>query len=131
MLDSGIPEFAALSDDAGLERAMEILAAVGIPLLVHAEDADEAAAAPQPPAGTQRYADLLAARPPSCEVRAIERLVALADRTGAHVHVVHVTAIEAIEVIARARPPARRSPPRPARTTSRSARRSCPTATRP
>ncbi len=103
MLDSGIPEFAALSDDAGLERAMEILAAVGIPLLVHAEDADEAAAAPQPPAGTQRYADLLAARPPSCEVRAIERLVALADRTGAHVHVVHVTAIEAIEVIARAR----------------------------
>lgn len=102
MLHSGIDEFGALSSDADLERAMEILAAADLPLLVHAEDAEEAAAAPQPPAGTLRYADLLAARPPSCEVRAIERLAALAARTGAHVHVVHVTAAEAIDVIARA-----------------------------
>lgn len=102
MLDSGIPEFAALTRDAELERAMMILAAAGLPLLVHAEDADTVAAAPQPPAGTQRYADLLAARPPRCEVRAIERLAALAKRTGAHVHIVHVSCREAIEVIAAA-----------------------------
>lgn len=101
MLDSGIAEFGALSDDADLERAMRVLATADLPLLVHAEDADEAAAAPQPRA-TQRYADLLAARPPQCEVRAIERLVALAARTGAHVHVVHVTAAEALATIAAA-----------------------------
>lgn len=102
MLDSGVGEFDALTRDAELERAMEILAAAGLPLLVHAEDAEVAAAAPQPPAGTQRYADLLAARPPSCEVRAIERLAAAAERTGAHVHIVHVSCREALATIAAA-----------------------------
>lgn len=101
MLDSGIPEFGALSDDRDLERAMRALAAADLPLLVHAEDAETAAAAPQPH-DTQHYLDLLRSRPPECEVRAIERLAKLAGRTGAHVHVVHVTAAESIGVIAAA-----------------------------
>jgi allantoinase len=79
---------------------MQACAAAGLPMLVHAEDADEVAKAPEPDATT--YAGLLASRPVACEVRAIERLAVLAADTGAHVHVVHVTSAEGVATIAAA-----------------------------
>ncbi|MDO9355547.1 MAG: allantoinase AllB, partial [Solirubrobacteraceae bacterium] len=100
MIDSGVDWFDALETDDGLRDAMRACATEGVPLLVHAEDAAEAAAAPFPTA--VRYLDLVRSRPPSCEVRAIERLAALAQETGAHVHIVHVTAAEAVEALASA-----------------------------
>ncbi|MDQ8046081.1 MAG: allantoinase AllB [Solirubrobacteraceae bacterium] len=101
MVNSGVDEFAALTTDAGLRHAMQACAAAGRPLLVHAEDATEVERAPSPDATT--YAGLLASRPIACETRAIERLAALAQETGAHVHVVHVTSEEGVAVIAAAR----------------------------
>lgn len=100
MIDSGVDWFDALETDDELRTAMRACAAAGLPLLVHAEDAAEAAAAPPP--GPTRYLDLVRSRPPSCEVVAIERLAALAAETGAHVHVVHVTAAEAVAALATA-----------------------------
>jgi allantoinase len=100
MLDSGVDSFEALTTDEQLRTAMQACAAAGLPLLVHAEDADEVAKAPKPDATT--YAGLLASRPVACEVRAIERLAVLAAETGAHVHVVHVTSAEGVATIAAA-----------------------------
>lgn len=100
MLDSGVVEFAALPGDDQLRRAMQAVARAGVPLLVHAEDAEEVAAAALP--GPERYLELVASRPVVTEVRAIERLAALAAETGAHVHVVHVTSAEGVATIARA-----------------------------
>lgn len=100
MVDSGTDVFQGLTDDAGLERAMRAAAAAGVPLLVHAEDAEVCAAAPR--AHPTSYAGLLEARPVAAETRAIARLAALADRTGAHVHVVHVTSAEGVGLLRRA-----------------------------
>ena len=101
-LDSGVVEFPALMDDDGLLFAIAMTAKAGVPLLVHAEDAEEAAAAPQP-INTNLYADLLASRPPACEVKAIERLAGLmAGIDGAHIHIVHVTSAEGVAAIAAA-----------------------------
>ncbi|MEV4419282.1 allantoinase AllB [Patulibacter sp. NPDC049589] len=97
MVDSGTEEFAGLTDDAGLERAMRAVAQADLPLLVHAEDAGVCADAPR--AHPTAYAGLLAARPVAAETVAIARLIALARRTGAHVHVVHVTSEEGVRLL--------------------------------
>lgn len=102
MVDSGVVEFPALMDDDGLILAIAATAAAGVPLLVHAEDAEEAAAAPQA-ISTNLYSALLASRPPACEVKAIERLAELMEGIpGAHVHIVHVTCAEGVAAIAAA-----------------------------
>lgn len=130
LVDSGIDEFPPVDEEA-LRRGMPALAARGAPLLVHAElpgpieaaagaigwtlgsaaeepEAGEpasgaAAAAPDSPAGPRSYAAYLASRPPAAEVEAVELLMRLAAETGARVHVVHVSAAEALTAIDRAR----------------------------
>jgi allantoinase len=101
MVDSGTDEFTGLTDDVGLRRAMEHAREAGVPLLVHAEDAETCRTAPR--ADPVAYAGLLAARPVEAETRAIARLVALADEAGAHVHVVHVTSEEGVALLRDAR----------------------------
>jgi len=101
LVPSGVDEFPAV-DETDLEAAMSVLAARGVPLLVHAEDEaalDPAALARAP----GRYSAWLASRPPLAEARAIDRLARLASRTGARVHVVHVSSAEGVDAIARAR----------------------------
>ncbi|MFT4305609.1 MAG: allantoinase AllB [Microbacterium sp.] len=87
LLPSGIDEFGHL-DAAQLERALAELAAFDGLLIVHAED----------PAHVHgdgalgvRYADFLASRPPVGERVAIRRVIDAARRTGARVHIVHVS----------------------------------------
>ncbi|HKP75318.1 MAG TPA: amidohydrolase family protein, partial [Longimicrobiaceae bacterium] len=86
---------------ANASPAMEL----GAPLLVHAEDPAvlDAAAAGLGDADPSRYETWLASRPPEAEIEAVEMLVRLAHETGAHVHVVHVSAAEALQVIHAAR----------------------------
>jgi allantoinase len=101
---SGVGEF----ENAGekdLREAMPILARLGLPLLAHAESPrvlDEAAAAI---AGRdpRAYATWLASRPPAAECEAIALLIALAKETGCRVHVVHLSAAEALPMIREAR----------------------------
>ncbi|HET7464184.1 MAG TPA: allantoinase AllB [Longimicrobium sp.] len=102
---SGVDEFTHVSE-ADLRRAMPVLRELGAPLLVHAESPrvlDEVAAATLPGADPRSYATWLASRPPAAEVEAVEMLVRLVRELGTHVHVVHVSAAEALEPLHQAR----------------------------
>lgn len=99
LADSGVPEFPPL-DGAGLLRAAELVAALGGLLIVHAEDAGLLAAAPAAGPG---YPAFLASRPESAEVTAIEAVIDASRRTGARVHVLHLSAAAALPALAAAR----------------------------
>jgi allantoinase len=94
--DSGVAEFPALGAD-GLLRACEELAAVDGLLLVHAEDPDVLAAAPAP--GGRSYDRFLASRPAAAERSAIATVLDAARRTGARVHVVHLSSSDALPLL--------------------------------
>ena len=99
LLPSGVAEFPHL-DDAGLRAALAQLNRLDALLVVHAEDETEIAG---DPVHSRAYADFLDTRPPRAEVAAIRRLVAPAEETGARVHVVHLSAADALPVIREAR----------------------------
>jgi allantoinase len=98
--DSGVPEFPALSVDGLLRAAEEVAAADGL-LLVHAEDPEVLAAAPAP--GGSDYGRFLASRPPAAENRAIDAVIEAARRTGARMHVVHLSSAGALPALAAAK----------------------------
>jgi allantoinase len=100
LLDSGVPEFPPL-DAAGFDAAMAELGRIGALMLVHAEDADTIASAP-PPHGRD-YLDFVASRPPQAELRAIRRVLRASRRTGARVHILHLSSALALPDIAAAR----------------------------
>ena len=100
LLDSGVPEFPPL-DDSGLHAAMTALARLDALLLVHAEDGQEIAAAPD--ASGAAYAGFLGSRPRRAEEVAIDRVVVAAARTGARAHIVHLADADALPAIRRAR----------------------------
>jgi allantoinase len=94
---SGVTEFEHVGE-AELRRAMPVLARLGAPLLVHAE----APAYLREPAGAS-HGDWLASRPPEAECEAIAMMIRLAKETGARVHIVHLSAAEALPLLDRAR----------------------------
>lgn len=100
LLHSGVDEFPPL-DTAGLERAMRQVAELGALLIVHAEDSDVIEHAPH--AEGDRYGGFLHSRPPDAENVAITRVLELARRTGARVHILHLASAEALTTLARAR----------------------------
>ena len=96
---SGVDEFQHV-EEADLRRAMPILAALGLPLLVHAELPE----ALHEPGGDPRvYATWLASRPCGAEKQAIEMLIALAEEHHGRVHVVHLACADAISTLRDAR----------------------------
>ena len=105
-IDSGVPEFPPL-DEAGLAQAIGECARLSATLIVHAEAAGPiAAASGRAPVG-RSYASWLGSRPQAAEVEAIAMLVRLmraqAGRGPApRVHVVHLSAADALPVIAQA-----------------------------
>jgi allantoinase len=99
LLPSGVEEFPHL-DDAQLRAALAELAALDALLVVHAEDEGEIDATPL---HSRAYADFAGTRPPRAELVAIQRLVAAADATGGRVHVVHLSAADALPTIRAAR----------------------------
>ncbi|MDQ3606084.1 MAG: allantoinase AllB, partial [Gemmatimonadota bacterium] len=100
---SGVEEFPSVTE-ADLRVAMPTLSRLGAPLLVHAEDpavlAYAAAAAPAP---ARRYEDYLRSRPAEAEVEAIRLMVALCREFGTRIHLVHLSAAEALPLLAEAR----------------------------
>ena len=98
--DSGVEEFPALEGDGLLRAAEEVAAADGL-LLVHAEDPATLATAPEP--GGPSYTRFLASRPAAAEDAAVARVIAVARRTGARVHVVHLSSAGALPAIAAAK----------------------------
>jgi allantoinase len=98
LLPSGVEEFPPL-DRAGLELAMREIAALQAVLIVHAEDAREITEAPH----GRGYAAFLRSRPPAAEQHAIETVLEMAARTGARVHVLHLSSAAALPAIGAAR----------------------------
>ncbi len=103
---SGVDEFAHVGE-SNLREAMPVIARLGLPLLAHAEspaELDAAAARPAVRDGDPcAHSTWLASRPPGAECAAIELLLRLCRETGCRVHVVHVSAAEAIPRLAEAR----------------------------
>ena len=99
LVDSGVPEFPPLDQD-GLAAAMRQVAELGSLLIVHAEDAAAIAAAPG--AGGRGYDGFLRSRPAAAEITAIAGVIEQARRTGARVHVLHLSAAGAVPLLAAA-----------------------------
>ncbi len=95
LADSGVPEFPPLSVD-GLERAVQQVDAL---FIVHAEDP----AALRPAPASDLYVDFLASRPPAAEDRAVAAVLGVARRTGARVHILHLSSAHALPLLAAAR----------------------------
>jgi allantoinase len=102
MCPSGVNEFQAV-DDADLHRALPELAGASggrLPLLVHAEDPTALREASGDP---RVFETFLRMRPAVAEVRAIERVSALAAEYHVPTHIVHVSSATALEAVSRAR----------------------------
>jgi allantoinase len=105
LVDSGVPEFPAVSP-ADLQRAAPIIRELDALLLAHAEwpaIIESAVMQVLPGANVRSYDDYLRTRPPEAEVRAIEFLIELARAHGCRVHIVHLSAAEALQQIDEAR----------------------------
>ncbi len=91
-------------DFANLELALPVIAASGLPLLVHAElqGPIDAACALLPSAESaewRRYATYLASRPDEAEMAAIARLLELCKRHRFRLHIVHLATAEALPML--------------------------------
>jgi allantoinase len=100
LLPSGVDEFPPLHP-ADLDGYMSALASFDGLLIVHAEDAGTIDRAPR--AHGTRYLDFLASRPRAAENLAIEQVIRAAERTGARVHILHLSSSDALPMIAGAR----------------------------
>lgn len=101
---SGMDTFRDLEADA-IERVLEETRRLGIPVGVHAEDRSlvQGLTEQMIAAGRQAPLDYAASRPAAGEVIAVSTLRDLCRKTGARIHVVHVGAGEALDVITAAR----------------------------
>jgi allantoinase len=100
LVDSGVDEFPPL--DAGqLDRYLQVLSGFPALLLVHAEDAEAIERAPSARGG--RYADFLRSRPREAENLAVAQVIEGARRTGARVHVLHLSSSDALPMLRSAR----------------------------
>jgi len=104
LVDSGVEEFGWVGE-ADLLPAMQILAGLDAPLLVHAELAGpiDAASAALADADPRRYATYLASRPPAAEEQAIALVTRLCRETKARTHIVHHSAASALGQLRQAR----------------------------
>lgn len=96
---SGIDEFPNVSE-ADLDKAMPLIAGSGLPLLVHCE----LAGLGTPVTGHNRsYRRYLESRPPQWECDAIALMVRLCEKHRCPVHIVHLSAANAITQILQAK----------------------------
>ena len=98
---SGVDEFGHVGE-ADLRAALPILARRKLPLLVHAEWPSSLLPI-DINADPRAYDTWLASRPPRAEVDAIALLVSLCREFRAHIHIVHLAALEAIPPLRAAR----------------------------
>ncbi|WP_236652394.1 allantoinase AllB [Streptacidiphilus neutrinimicus] len=97
---SGVDEFPHLNREQ-LEEALAEQARIGALAIIHAEDPrilDEAPHTPGP-----AYADFLASRPDDAEAVAVAGLLEIARRTGARVHILHVSSAAVLPLLREAR----------------------------
>ena len=96
---SGVDEFPAVNE-RDLREAFPVLARLGLPLMVHAEDP----ACLLPSRGASRvYGDYLTTRPVSAERAAISLLTQLMARAPTPVHIVHLSSATSLDIVRTAR----------------------------
>jgi allantoinase len=100
LLPSGVDEFPPLHP-SDLGAYLESLRGFDGLLIVHAEDATMIDRAPSPHGG--RYLDFLSSRPRAAENVAVAHVIQAARRTGARVHVLHLSSSDALPMLAGAR----------------------------
>jgi dihydroorotase len=86
--DAGDPDLEAPPDYGTLARLAPVVARLGLPLAIHAEDPAVLAAFRRP---IETYSDLLESRPPEAEAVAISAAAAIAKETGVHLHIAHLS----------------------------------------
>ena len=96
MCPSGIDEFPAC-DGTTLREGMARIAALGSVLLVHAESPERLETS-----RGKTASDFIASRPPEAEIEAIREVTDMARDTGCRVHVVHVSTVQGMTLIAEA-----------------------------
>ncbi len=106
LIHSGIDGFASVGE-SDLRAALEILRGSGLPLLVHAEVPGPVRAKTNAlnasSADWNNYFTFLASRPPLAEVQAVEMLMRLARDFDTPIHIVHLSAMQALPLLASAR----------------------------
>ncbi|KAI1173425.1 allantoinase [Nemania sp. FL0916] len=114
LVESGVEEFPAISS-TDIELAMKTLNGTPTTLMFHAEmippiadsvgDAVQVSEPPLAPTGTlKEYKTFLDSRPPSFETYAIEEILSLAHLASSlHLHIVHLSATQAIPILKEAR----------------------------
>ncbi len=99
LVPSGVDEFKML-DEAGLREALPVIAATGLPLLVHAELPH----AIHPLTGNPRqYGNYLHSRPDEAELQAIRLMIELVREYRCRVHIVHLATSHALLELRQAR----------------------------
>ncbi len=104
LVPSGVDDFPHVGE-RDLRDAMPVLARLGRPLLVHAELPGPLAAAAEAGRGgdPRCYDTWLASRPPAAEVEAIRMVLGICAETACPVHIVHLSAAEALPDLRSAR----------------------------
>jgi allantoinase len=105
LVPSGVDEFASVNE-SDLRAALPELAAMGAPLLAHAElpgPIEDALAKLPKAASPKRYATWLASRPHEAEDEAIALLIRLAREYQARVHVVHLVSSDSLAQLRQAK----------------------------
>lgn len=101
---SGIDEFERADDYTAL-IGMEKLAKLGLPLMVHCENAeitrDLTSLALANNKTTVR--DYFAARPPITEIENVSRMISIAEETGCKLIIAHISTAKAVELVTQAR----------------------------
>ncbi len=100
MSNSGIEEFGR-ADDLTLYRAMQIAAARGLIVAVHAESEEITSrlSGEMVAAGKASARDFADSRPIIAEVEAIARAITLAQEAGCRLHIVHVSSSRGVEIV--------------------------------
>jgi dihydroorotase (multifunctional complex type) len=90
-----------IDDENALKRAFEAISETKVPIAVHAEDKTtlEEAKKRIQKAGRSDAEAFLEAHPPDAEVKAIQHVTKLAQNTGAHIHICHVSSAGGLKTI--------------------------------
>jgi allantoinase len=105
LVPSGVDEFAHVTEK-DLRVALPKLAALGAPLLAHAElpePIEKAVSSLAKNASPRKYATWLAARPREAEFEAVAQLLRFGTEFGARIHIVHVSSADALALLRRAK----------------------------
>jgi allantoinase len=95
---SGVDEFQNVTED-DLKIAFPILAELGLPLMVHAEDP----ALIRQCSPSRKYSDYLGSRPVEAEHSAIRLMVKLMEWCPAPVHIVHLSSASSLDIVREAK----------------------------